>query len=72
MARFIGNAITADEASDYLKSKHVEVIDAHIWLDALKDRIRKVDENQLMALSRTVAASKVIDPRDADLLMKLL
>ena len=38
MARFIGNAITADDASTYLKDKGIEVIDAHVWLESLKDR----------------------------------
>lgn len=38
MARFIGNAITTDEASKYLEEKGVEIIDAHVWLDELKER----------------------------------
>ena len=40
MSRFIGNAITADDSSVYLKSKGIEVIDAHVWLDELKDRVQ--------------------------------
>lgn len=40
MARFIGNAITADDASTYLKDKGIEVIDAHVWLESLKDRVQ--------------------------------
>ena len=38
MVRFIGNAITANEASAYLESKGIQVIDAHVWLEKLKDR----------------------------------
>ena len=38
MARFIGNAITTDEASKYLEERGVELIDAHVWLDELKER----------------------------------
>ena len=38
MTRFIGNAITTDEASKYLEEKGVEIIDAHVWLDELKER----------------------------------
>lgn len=40
MSRFIGNAITTDDSSVYLKSKGIEVIDAHVWLDELKDRVQ--------------------------------
>ena len=40
MSRFIGNAITADDSSVYLKNKGIEVIDAHVWLDELKDRVQ--------------------------------
>lgn len=40
MARFVGNAITTDDASTYLKDKGIEVIDAHVWLDSLKDRVK--------------------------------
>ena len=38
MERHIGNAITTKEASNYLKEKNIEVIDAHVWLDKLKNR----------------------------------
>ena len=38
MSRFIGNAITADGASEYLESKGIQVIDAHVWLENLKYR----------------------------------
>lgn len=38
MVRLIGNAITTDEASNYLKEKNIEIIDAHIWLETLEDR----------------------------------
>ena len=44
MARFIGNAITTDESSDYLKQKNIEVINAHVWLDSLKDRVQPKQE----------------------------
>ena len=40
MSRFIGNAITADDASIYLKSKGIQIIDAHIWLEELKERVQ--------------------------------
>ena len=40
MSRFIGNAITADGASKYLESKGIQVIDAHVWLDGLKNRVQ--------------------------------
>ena len=40
MSRFIGNAITADDASAYLKDKGIEVIDAHVWLYELKERVQ--------------------------------
>jgi hypothetical protein len=43
MARFIGNAITTDEASKYLEEKGVEIIDAHVWLDELKERTTPQD-----------------------------
>jgi hypothetical protein len=43
MTRFIGNAITTDEASKYLEEKGVEVIDAHVWLDELKERTTPQD-----------------------------
>ena len=39
MSRFIGNAITADDASIYLKSKGIQVIDVHVWLNELKERV---------------------------------
>ena len=74
MARFIGNAITTDEASAYLKEKHIEVIDAHVWLESLKDRVnsnRGVDSEQCNALMRTIANSKIMSPKDARLLMNL-
>lgn len=38
MTCFIGNAITTYEASKYLEEKGVEIIDAHVWLDELKER----------------------------------
>ncbi len=41
MSRCIGNAITADDASTYLESKDIQVIDAHVWLDELKDRVQQ-------------------------------
>ena len=44
MSRFIGNAITADDASEYLKSKGIQVIDAHLWLEELKDRVQPKQE----------------------------
>lgn len=44
MSRFIGNAITSDDASTYLESKGVQVIDAHVWLDELKDRVQSKQE----------------------------
>ena len=44
MSRFIGNAITADDASMYLKSKGIQVIDAHAWLEELKDRVQPKQE----------------------------
>ena len=55
MSRFIGNAITADGASEYLGSKGIQVIDAHMWLDELKDRVQslntwKPSEEQMKAL----------------------
>jgi hypothetical protein len=74
MARFIGNAITTDEASAYLREKHIEVIDAHAWLESLKDRINSnlgVDSEQCDALMRTIANSKIMSPKDARLLMNL-
>jgi hypothetical protein len=37
--RFIGNALTESAASEYLKSKGIELIDAHAWLEELKYRI---------------------------------
>ena len=40
MSRFIGNAITAADASEYLGSKGLQVIDAHVWLENLKDRVQ--------------------------------
>ena len=40
MSRFIGNAITANDASEYLESKAIQVIDAHVWLDGLRDRVQ--------------------------------
>ena len=40
MSRFIGNAITATDASEYLGSKGIQVIDAHAWLEELKDRVQ--------------------------------
>ena len=65
MARFIGNAITTDEASDYLKEKHIEISAAHVWLDRVT---YKPDYDQLTALS---SAIKVMNPKDSDLLLKL-
>lgn len=38
MVRLIGNAITTEEASNYLKEKNIEIIDAHVWLDRLQHR----------------------------------
>ena len=38
MSRIIGNAITTNGASIYLKSKGIQVIDAHVWLNELKER----------------------------------
>lgn len=74
MARFIGNAITTDEASAYLKEKHIEVIDAHVWLESLKDRVNSnwgVNSEQCNALMRTIANSKIMSSKDAGLLMNL-
>ena len=61
MSRFIGNAITADGASEYLESKGIQVIDAHVWLDELKDRVQpqitwKPSEHELEVLK--LAAEK--------------
>lgn len=46
MARLIGNAITTDEASKYLEEKDIQVIDAHAWLDTLKERTAPQDWNE--------------------------
>lgn len=40
MSRFIGNAITTNGASIYLKSKGIQVIDAHVWLNGFKERVQ--------------------------------
>lgn len=55
MSRFIGNAITADDAYTYLKDKGIELIDAHVWLYELKERIQpqnrwKPSDEQMTAL----------------------
>lgn len=58
MARLIGNAITTDEASKYLEEKDIQVIDAHIWLYALKERTapQNWNENDSKMSSYIVAA----------------
>lgn len=61
MSRFIGNAITADDASIYLKSKGIQVIDAHAWLEELKDKVQpqpkwsEEDEKMRAAIIFTLA-----------------
>ena len=59
MSRFIGNAITADGASEYLGSKGIQVIDAHVWLDELKYRVQpqntwKPSDEQMERLKGTI------------------
>lgn len=44
MAHHIGNAITTHEAGCYLEAKNIEVIDAHVWLYSLKDRVQPKQE----------------------------
>ena len=58
MARLIGNAITTDEASKYLEEKVIQVIDAHAWLYALKERTapQNWNENDSKMSSYIVAA----------------
>ena len=58
MARLIGNAITTDEASKYLEEKDIQVIDAHAWLYALKERTapQNWNENDSKMSSYIVAA----------------
>jgi len=56
MSRIIGNAITVDRASEYLGSKGIQVIDAHVWLGELKDRVQpqntwKPSDEQMKALN---------------------
>ena len=46
MSRFIGNAITATDASMYLESKGIQIIDAHVWLDELKDRVQSQSKQE--------------------------
>lgn len=52
MSRCIGNAITTVEASMYLESVGIQVIDAHVWLDrnaSVKESWKPSDE-QIIAL----------------------
>ena len=56
MSRFIGNAITTNGASIYLKSKGIQVIDAHVWLNGLKERYTwKPSNEQINALESAVS-----------------
>ena len=60
MSRLIGNAITTNGASIYLKSKGIQVIDAHVWLDGLKERIQpqitwKPSDEQIGALESAIS-----------------
>ena len=59
ISRFIGNAITANDASMYLESKGIQVIDTHVWLEELKERVQpqnrwKPSEGQLECLGYAI------------------
>jgi hypothetical protein len=41
ISRLIGNAIIVEDASIYLESEGIQVIDAHIWLEELKERVQQ-------------------------------
>ena len=70
MSRFIGNAITADDSSIYLKSKGIQVIDAHIWLGNLKNRVQPLlkqewseeDGNHVKSILSTIECCKAQFP----------
>ena len=60
MSRFIGNAITTNGASIYLKSKGIQVIDAHVWLNWLKERVQpqntwRPSDEQIGALESAIS-----------------
>lgn len=60
MSRFIGNAITTNGASIYLKSKGIQVIDAHVWLNGLKERVQpqntwRPSDEQIGALESAIS-----------------
>ena len=65
MSRFIGNAITTDEASMYLESKGIQVIDAHVWLEELKERVQPQNgwkpSDELKEASYQVGIKRVLE-----------
>lgn len=75
MSRFIGNAITADDASIYLESKGIQVIDAHVWLEKLKERVQPQPKQDWSAedevkINRIVACLENLNVADNDILLK--
>ena len=76
MIRFIGNAITAEDAALYLTSKGIKIIDAHVWLNGLKDRVQpqsiwKPSEEMLEALYKAIPENVMAMSEDKVLLDKL-